>query len=146
MTHDEIKQEAESFFRKHHGTVNSDNAMKDVIEFAQHYVEKSQPQPRLTVRLTSYPESNGKRNWTALFVRTEPFDGLVGTSGGITIARGELWNRVAYEAERAKFLIGERDTEPFILDYGDDIHTPEEWAGEKDIERYKRNKPAPEAA
>lgn len=25
---------------------------------------------------------------------------------------------------------GERDTEPNVLDYGDDIHTPEEWAGE----------------
>ena len=50
-------------------------------------------QPKLTVRLTSYPESNGKLNWTALLVRVEKFDGLVGTSGGITIARGECWNR-----------------------------------------------------
>lgn len=87
-------------------------------------------QPRLTVRLTSFPESNGKRNWTALLVRTEKFDGLVGTCGGISLARGELWNRVAYEAERARYLIGERVTEPYILDYGDDIHTPEEWVGE----------------
>lgn len=84
----------------------------------------------LTVRLTSFPESNGKRNWTALLVRKEKWDGLIGNCGGITIERGELWNRVAYEAERARFLIGERDTEPFILDYGDDIKTPEEWKGE----------------
>lgn len=87
-------------------------------------------QPLLTVRLQSFPESNGKRNWTALLVRTEPWDRLIGNCGGITVARGELWNRVAYEAERTRFLIGERDTEPFILDYGDDICTPEEWAGE----------------
>lgn len=87
-------------------------------------------QPRLTVRLQSFPESNGKRNWTALLVRVDAWDGLIGNCGGITIERGELWNRVAFEAERAKFLIGERDTEPFILDYGTDIRTPEEWAGE----------------
>lgn len=52
-------------------------------------------QPKLTVRLTSFPESNGKRNWTALMVREEPWDGLIGNCGGITVARGELWNRVA---------------------------------------------------
>ena len=88
------------------------------------------PQPRLTVCLQSFPESNGKRNWTAMLVRVNEWDGLIGNCGGITIDRGEFWNRVAYEAERAKLLIGERDTEPHILDYGDDINTPEEWAGE----------------
>jgi len=95
--------------------------------------------PRLTVRLQSFPESNGKRNWTALLVRVEQWDGLVGSCGGIVVDRGEFWNRVAYEAERAKFLIGERDTEPFILDYGDDICTPEEWAGEVRGGRSKRH-------
>lgn len=94
-------------------------------------------QPRLTVRLTSFPESNGKRNWTALLVRVDEWDGLVGNCGGLSLARGELWNRVAWEAECAKFLIGERDTEPFILDYGDDIKTPEEWAGEIHGGRFK---------
>jgi len=87
-------------------------------------------QPRLTVRLQSFPESNGKRNWTALLVRIDEFDGLVGSCGGITIDRGEFWNRVAYATECARALIGERDTEPDILDYGDDIKTPEQWAGE----------------
>lgn len=89
-----------------------------------------QSQPRLRVRLVSFPESNGKRNWTAMIARVDPWGGLVGNCGGITVARGEFWNRVAYEAERAKLLIGERDTEPCVLDYGDDIQTPEEWAGE----------------
>lgn len=95
-------------------------------------------QPKLTVRLLSYPESNGKRNWTASIVRVEQFEGLVGTGGGITIDRGEYWNRVAYSAERAKFLLGERGDEPFILDYGVDICTPEEWSGENGIEKYKK--------
>lgn len=87
-------------------------------------------QPRLTVRVQSFPESNGKRNWTALLVRVNPWGGLIGNCGGITIDRGEFWNRVAYEAERARLLIGERDTEPDVLDYGDDITTPDQWAGE----------------
>jgi hypothetical protein len=87
-------------------------------------------QPKLTVKLLSFPESNGKRNWTALLVRVDKWDGLAGSCGGISVAHGELWNRVAYEAERTKLLIGERDTEPCILDYGDDIETPDKWAGE----------------
>ena len=141
MTHDKINKEADSFFEWPMDKRTDIVTLTSCLLFAKHCVEKSQPQPRLTVRLTSFPESNGKRNWTAMFARTEPFDGLVGSSGGITIARGEYWNRVAFEAERAKFLIGERDTEPFILDYGKDIQTPEEWAGESSADRYKRNKP-----
>jgi hypothetical protein len=100
----------------------------------------SKKQPKLTVRLTSFPESNGKRNWTALLVRVDEWDGLIGNCGGISLARGELWNRVAWEAEQARFLIGERDTEPFILDYGNDIKTPEEWVGERSPARLNRHK------
>lgn len=102
-------------------------------------------QPQLTVRLTSFPESNGRRNWTALLIRTDPeWRGLIGNCGGITIDRGEYWNRVAYEAECARFLIGERDTEPYILDYGDDIQTPDEWKGETTVqERRARRAPQP---
>lgn len=96
-------------------------------------------QPELKVVLGSFPESNGKRNWTALITRVEPWGGLVGNCGGITMARGELWNRVAYEAERAKLLLGLRDTEPHILDYGDDIETPEELDEEIDKEIEKEN-------
>lgn len=86
--------------------------------------------PTLTVVLRSFPESNGKRNWTAMFKRTTPFNGLVGNCGGITIARGEFWNRVAYEAERARVLLGERQTEPSIVDYAKDVMTPQEWSGQ----------------
>ena len=65
-----------------------------------------------------------------MFVRITSFKGLVGSCGGIVIAHRECWNRVAYEAERARFLLGERDTEPFIIDYAEDVSTPEEWCGE----------------
>lgn len=76
-------------------------------------------QPKLTVDVLSFPESNGKKNWTALLRRAEKWDGLVGNCGGITIAHGERRNRVEYAAERTRFLLGLRDTEPFILDYAD---------------------------
>ena len=111
----------------------------DYVEDKQHEVKEllarckeleEGSQPKLTVKLQSFPESNGKRNWTALLVRVDKWGGLVGNCGGISLAHGELWNRVAYEAERTKLLIGERDTEPCILDYGEDIKTPEEWQGE----------------
>lgn len=116
-----------------------------ISELTDEIAKMREPQPRLTVRLTAFPESNGKRNWTALLVRVDKWDGLVGNCGGISLARGELWNRVAWEAECTRFLIGERDTEPFILDYGDDIQTPEEWAGETYGCRVKRCNAAPGA-
>jgi hypothetical protein len=87
-------------------------------------------QPKLKVVIRSFPESNGKRNWTAMLMRVEPFDKLIGNAGGITIARGEYWNQVAYHAERTKVLIGEREDEPSIDDYAEDIKTPDEWKGE----------------
>lgn len=90
-----------------------------------------EPQPILRVRIASFPESNGKRNWTALLTREGKWDGLRGNCSGLTLAHGECWNRVAYAAQRARFLLGQRDTEPFILDYGDDIETPEQWQGER---------------
>lgn len=88
-------------------------------------------QPKLEVVIRSFPESNGKQNWTAQLIRADKsWEGLVGNCGGITIARSEFWNRVAYEAERTRFLLGQRITEPCILDYSEDIRTPEEWVGE----------------
>ncbi len=95
-------------------------------------------QPQLTVKIKSFPESDGKRNWTAMFVRTEPgWDGLVGSAGGVVVACGEYWNRVAYVAERARFLLGERPDEPWILDYSEDITTPENWKGERGRPKHK---------
>lgn len=105
-------------------------------------VEPDEPKP-LQVVMTSFPESNGKRNWTAMFKRIEPFDGLVGTCGGVTIDHGECWNRVAYAAERARVLLGLRMTEPDILEYGKDVATPDEWQG-TDPESMQSNQKADE--
>lgn len=82
-------------------------------------------QPELEVVIRAFPESNGKQNWTAMLVRKDrSWDGLQGNAGGITIARGEYWNRVAYDAERTKFLIGAVSTEPSIRNYMRDTKEP----------------------
>ena len=101
------------------------NKLKLVLK--EHYDSN----PRLRVHLRGYPESNGKRNWTALLKRAESgFPGLVGTNGGIVFSYGEYWNRVAFDAERARYLIGDRASEPHILSYATDMETSEGWGGE----------------
>ncbi|MFX1675167.1 hypothetical protein PWR63_23455 [Paraburkholderia sp. A2WS-5] len=62
------------------------------------------------------PESNGKTNWTAIL-----HNGDIAT--GITLDRSEYPDRVRYEADRARWLIGELVEEPFILDYDADKHS-----------------------
>ena len=76
-----------------------------------------------------------------MLMRVDRWDGLASNCGGITIAHGEFWNRVAYEAERALFLIGGRDTEPCVLDYADDITTPEQWSGERQNTSFSLSEP-----
>lgn len=78
--------------------------------------------PELTVWYGPMPESNGKSNFTAVLMRKggDLFDGL---TGGMTIARSEYPDRVRYEADRMRFLIGELKDEPCILDYDADAHS-----------------------
>lgn len=72
----------------------------------------------LTVWYGAMPESNGKSNWTAILYRR---GGDI--ADGITIARSEYPDRVRYEADRMKYLIGEIAEEPCILDYDADKHS-----------------------
>jgi len=60
------------------------------------------------------PESNGKANWTALLHRGD-------LTQGFTLARSEYKDRVRYDADRVRFLLGELDKAPFILDYDGDL-------------------------
>jgi len=71
----------------------------------------------LAVWYGSMPESNGRKNWTAILYRKGEvvFDGP-----HITIDRSEYPDRVRYEADRVRYLIGEIDEEPWILDYDAD--------------------------
>jgi len=75
---------------------------------------------KLEVWCGSMPESNGKSNFTATLRRKGAalFD-----SNCFTFARSEYPDRVRYEADSMRFLIGEIDKEPFILDYDGDKYS-----------------------
>lgn len=74
--------------------------------------------PELTVWYGAMPETNGKTNWTAMLHRKgqHPWE-------GITIDRSEYPDRVRYEADRMRHLIGELADEPDILAYDADAHS-----------------------
>jgi len=74
----------------------------------------------LAVWYGAMPESNGRTNWTAILHRkNEP----LGDGACITIARSEYPDRVRYEADKVRYIIGELPEEPFVLDYDGDIHS-----------------------
>lgn len=73
--------------------------------------------PKLEVFYGSMPESCGRTNWTAILHKGDMTDGF-------TIARSEYPHRVRYDADCVRWLIGELDKEPFILDYDGDEATP----------------------
>lgn len=74
--------------------------------------------PLLTVWYGSMPETNGKSNWTAILHRKGEC-----ISTGITIGRSEYSDRVRYEADRMRYLIGELQEEPDILTYDANKHS-----------------------
>lgn len=80
----------------------------------------AEPVPELEVWYGSMPESNGKSNFTATLRRkgASLFD-----TNSYTFARSEYPERVRYKADCMRFLIGEIDKEPFILDYDADKHS-----------------------
>lgn len=91
--------------------------------------------PELTVWYGAMPETNGKTNWTAILHREgqHPWE-------GITIDLSEYPDRVRYEADRMRHLIGELADEPDILAYDAEAHSgyvypgnspviPEGWTG-----------------
>ena len=74
----------------------------------------------LSVWFGPMPESNGKANWTAILHRGD-------ISEGFTIERSEHHDRVRYDADKVRWLIGDLETEPFILDYDGDMLWPSGW-------------------
>lgn len=79
---------------------------------------KSDGKPELTVWYGAMPETNGKTNWTAILHRKGQQ-----IWEGITIDRSEYPDRVRYEADRMRHLIGELPDEPDILSYDADAHS-----------------------
>ncbi|MCF3452791.1 DUF551 domain-containing protein [Enterobacter hormaechei] len=74
--------------------------------------------PELTVWYGSMPETNGKTNWTAILHRKGEC-----LSTGITIEISEYPDRVRYEADRVRHIIGELKEQPDILAYDADAHS-----------------------
>lgn len=106
-----------------HGIYQTDHdRFKDAVDKFTAHVSHNIPQPVLTVWEGTMPESNGKSNFTAVLTRKD-LSGIESISAGITIARSEYPDRVRYEADRMRFLIGELDQKPFILDYDADKHS-----------------------
>lgn len=79
------------------------------------------PQPELTVWCGAMPESNGKSNFTAILSRKDA-RGL-DKFEGFTIARSEYPDRVRYEADFVRHLIGDLAEKPCVLDYDDKAHS-----------------------
>uniref|UniRef100_A0AAU6W3U7 Uncharacterized protein n=1 Tax=Pseudomonas phage Cygsa01 TaxID=3138529 RepID=A0AAU6W3U7_9VIRU len=77
--------------------------------------------PELTVWEGAMPESNGKSNFTAILMRKG--SKLWDEDVAITIDRSEYPDRVRYEADRMRYLIGEIDKEPCIIDYDSELHS-----------------------
>lgn len=76
--------------------------------------------PALTVWEGAMPESNGKSNFTAILQRkgADQFD-----TNHFTIARSEYPDRVRYEADCVRHIIGELAEWPDILAYDSDKHS-----------------------
>lgn len=85
------------------------------------------PTSQLAVWFGPMPESNGKVNWTAILYRKEANTFLSGVGDGYTLARSEYTDRVRYEADRVRFLIGELATPPWILDYDSELKAPADY-------------------
>lgn len=78
------------------------------------------PSPALTVWYGAMPESNGKTNWTAILHRKGE-SLLMGFN--ITIDRSEYPDRVRYEADRMRYMIGELESEPDMMSYDEKLHS-----------------------
>lgn len=71
---------------------------------------------KLQVWYGPMPESNGKSNYTVILHRGDMVK-------GITIDQSEYPDRIRYEADRMRWMIGELNDEPCTLDYDADKHS-----------------------
>jgi hypothetical protein len=74
----------------------------------------------VTVWYGKMPESNGRENWTASLRRVNSTDPW---GQEFCFARSEYPDRVRYEADRVRWIIGELPERPDILAYDADKHS-----------------------
>lgn len=92
----------------------------DRLQRVEKALAAARVQNDLAVWYGSMPESNGKTNWTAILYRKNP--GII-MGWPFTIGRSEYPDRVRYQADIVRYLIGELEEPPFILDYDSDKHS-----------------------
>lgn len=95
-------------------------ALVDAYEAQRKPQAREEAQPVLTVWYGSMPESNGRQNWTATLRRVNPTDKW---DQGFCFARSEYPERVRYEADRMRWIIGELAEKPDILAYDEKAHS-----------------------
>ena len=108
FTEEDLKRD-----RPPYGHLYENDAMNVAWEAFQGALEYTHDKQKLQVWYGSMPESNGKTNWTAILHKGD-------ISAGMTIARSEYPDRVRYEADHVRWLMGELSERPFILDYDAD--------------------------
>jgi hypothetical protein len=79
-------------------------------------------QEPLAVWYGSMPESNGRENWTAILHRKDATGSSI-HDDGFCFARSEYPDRVRYEADEMRWIIGELAEKPDILTYDDKKHS-----------------------
>lgn len=82
-------------------------------------IHPADPRHELAVWYGKMPESNGKENWTASLYRKTGDAHM----DGFCFARSEYADRVRYEADRVRWIIGDLAEKPHILDYDADLHS-----------------------
>lgn len=105
--------------------IDTNEAMIACRALEARYLAALEPQPdhrELTVWYGKMPESNGRENWTAI-LRPKAGDHMHGLLDGFCFARSEYPDRVRYEADRMRWIIGELSEKPHILAYDADLHS-----------------------
>lgn len=93
---------------------------EEVAEFLKLPPPPGKLPPVMEVWVGPMPESNGKSNFTAILRRK---GGSFIMDPMFTIARSEYPDRVRYEADQVKYLLGLIDKNPCVLDYDMDAHS-----------------------
>lgn len=101
-TKEELLAAAEVNLERH------DGLLAELIETAIASLNK----PELEVWCNAMPESNGKKNYTAILIRKGG-----NLHDGMTIDRSEYPGRTRWAADRVAWLIGQREDRPCMTEY-----------------------------